>query len=239
MAHVRTFLSQKGGVGKSTMTVNTSAVEAQVHADPDDESSASSPVACVSVDPQGSAVWWSDRVEDLPFYIIQAHDAQLGELRQLNQLTGIKVVNVDTPGWLDLEGDANGDGLGDGAAADRLRAILEVSDEVIVPMLPEPLCFDPTARTIEKVLLPRNIPFRVVINNWDPRDGDAYLEQTKNFVKKSGWPLARTVIRHYKVHTNASAEGLVVTEYKKNRVALQAAEDFYKLALELNAAGVR
>lgn len=239
MAFVRVFMNQKGGVGKSTMAVNTSAVEAQVLTASDDSPDSSSPVACLSIDPQGSAVWWTDRVEDLPFHIIQAHDASLAELRQLNNLTGIKVTNVDTPGWLDLEGGANGDGLGDGPGAERLRAVLDVSDEVIVPMVPEPLCYDPTTRTIEKLLLPRGKPFRVVINNWDPRDGEAYLEQTQDFVKEMGWPLARTVIRRYKIHTNASADGLVVTEYKKNRVALEAAGDFYKLALELTAAGVR
>ena len=46
-----------------------------------------------------------------------------------------------------------------------------------------------------------------------------------------------TVIRHYKLHARASADGQVVTEYPTNRVALQAREDFYKFALELNVGG--
>jgi chromosome partitioning protein len=74
----------------------------------------------------------------------------------------------------------------------------------------------------------------VVINNWDPRDGTRDLEETKDFVKANGWPLARTVIRHYKLHARASADGQLVTEYPANRVALQAREDFYQLALELS-----
>ena len=45
------------------------------------------------------------------------------------------------------------------------------------------------------------------------------------------------MIRHYKLHARASADGLVVTEYPVNRVALQAREDFYKFALELNDRG--
>ena len=68
-----------------------------------------------------------------------------------------------------------------------------------------------------------HIPYRVFINDWDPRDGDHWLEQTRNFVLGQGWPLADTVIRHYKIHTNASNEGVVVTQYKKSGSAVNAA----------------
>ena len=229
---VHVLLNQKGGVGKSTIAVNLAAVTADVlnHADDPD---ASSPVAAVSIDPQGSAVWWASRINDLPFHIVQAHD-DLAGLHRLHELPGIAHVYVDTPGWMDLAGDDDtSDPLGRGPAADALRAVLEAADLVIVPMETEPLSFDPTARTIRKVIEPRGLPYVVVINNWDPRDGKTDLEQTREFVKANGWPLARTVVRHYKVHTRAAAEGRVVTEYETNRVSLQAREDFYKLSLEL------
>ncbi len=90
----------------------------------------------------------------------------------------------------------------------------------------QPADFDPTARTIRKVIEPHFLPYLVVINNWDPRDGTHDLEQTKEFAKQDKWPTAHTVIRHYKLHARASADGLVVTEYPLNRVALQAREDF-------------
>jgi chromosome partitioning protein len=106
-------------------------------------------------------------------------------------------------------------------------------------MLTAPMCFDPTARTIRKILEPRGIPFRVFINDWDPRDGDYWLEQTKKFIRAQEWPLFEAVIRHYKIHTNASNEGLVVTQYKQTGTAANAAADFYKLAHELNVVGVR
>jgi chromosome partitioning protein len=231
---VHVVLNQKGGVGKSTIAVNLAAVTADVLNKNDDPES-SSPVLALSVDPQGSAVWWADRIKKLPFHIAQGHDDVDG-LRNLNNLPGIKHVFVDTPGWIDLTGgDDETDPLGRGPAADVLRAVLDAADQVIVPMETEPLSFDPTARTINKVLRPRGIRHVVVINNWDPRDGVSDLRQTQEFVKAQGWPLANTVIRHYKLHARASADGQVVTEYPLNRVSLQAREDFYKFALEVNA----
>ena len=235
---VHVVLNQKGGVGKSTIAVNLAAVTADVLNHQDDPE-ASSPVAAISVDPQGSAVWWAARINDLPFHIVQAHD-DLAGLARLKQLPGIQHVYVDTPGWIDVEAGAKTtDPLGRGPAADALRAVLDVADKIIVPIETEPLSFDPTARTINKVIKPRGLPYIVVINNWDPRDGTHDLDETKEFVKANGWPLASVVIRHYKLHARASADGQVVTEYPVNRVALQAREDFYRFALELNIGGGR
>lgn len=241
MAQVHVVLNQKGGVGKSTLTINLAAVTAEVldTGDPDSDS----PVAAVSIDPQGSAIWWADRLGDrLPFDIVQAHDDIPG-LAKLRFLPGKEHIFVDTPGWVDLTdvdpaGHVDGgDPLGTSDSAEALRTVLDNADHVIVPMLTEPLSFDPTARTINKVVQPRGLPFTVVLNNWDPRDGKGDLEQTKGFVRANGWPLANTTVRKYRLHARAAADGLVVTEYPANRVALQARQDFDKLALELSLNG--
>jgi chromosome partitioning protein len=217
-----------------------------------------SSVLVVSTDPQGSAVWWADRVGDpLPFDFTQAHDDLPGiaSLKDLsarihviaNQKggvgkttttmnlgavvhdalgtasTGYQHVFIDTPGNL--------------ADEDILTACLDVADDVVIPMVPEPLAFDATARTISKVIEPRGKPFKVVINAWDPRDGRADLDDTIGYIDAQKWPRTTAVLRRYKVHTRASVEGMVVTQYPKNRVAMEAREDFFRLALELGYGG--
>lgn len=227
MARVHVVANQKGGVGKTTLAVNLAATLADVRGGSVEEP----PVLVVSTDPQASTVWWADRVGDdrLPFDFVQAskEPQQLARLRELDQY--IDVV-VDTPGSLEQEHILS-------AVLDNLTA--GADGEVLVPMPPEPLSFDATARTVSQVLEPRGLPYRIVINNWDARDGRADLEDTLAYVKAQGWPVAKRPIRRYKLHTRASFEGQVVTQYPRNRVSMEARYDFSQLALELGMGGTR
>ncbi|MEU3282100.1 ParA family protein [Streptomyces antibioticus] len=234
-AHLDVLINQKGGVGKSTLTVNIAAVVAEnLGAVPD----GNSPVVAVGIDPQGSTEKWAERVEEdaLPFdYMAASEDP--GAVAELKQDPEVRRILADCPGFLDVNGNASTrDPLGAGPAADALRAILDVADRAIVPMTTEFLSREPTEYTIERVLKPRGIPFVVVVNLWDPRDGTDDRDETFRWIDRHGYPRAPHAIRRYKIHTHAAESGTVVTRYKESGTAYRAREDFYRLALHLNGA---
>lgn len=234
-AIVDAALNQKGGTGKSTITVNLAAVigeNTRPNAEGED-----APVIAAGIDPQGSMEKWSDRVEEnvLPFdYLSTGGDNEI--LPKLKKDPLVRRIIVDSPGFMDVDPTAerNHDPLGHGAAADALRALLAITDRAIVPMNPEWLTFDPTEYTIERVIRPRGIPFLIVVNKWDPRDGDEDLLKVYKWIDDHGYPRAPQPIRKYKIHANAAEKGLVVTQYPPSGTALRAREDFYKLALAMD-----
>jgi chromosome partitioning protein len=239
-AIVDLVLGQKGGIGKSTITVNLAAVigENTQPNGPDEDA----PVVAAGIDPQGSMEKWADAVEedDLPFDYLSTHGNN-DLIPELKRDPLVRRIIVDCPGFMDVDAGAerSKDPLGHGAAADALRAVLDVADRAIVPINPEWLTYDPTEYTIERILRPRGIPFLVVVNKWDPRDGRDELDKVEAWIDEHGYRRAPQPIRKYKIHTNAAERGLVVTQYAPSGTALRAREDFYKLALAVDGLEVR
>lgn len=240
MPYITVILNRKGGVGKSLFAVNLAAVYAEI-LDGDIEvlnvKEHGPSVAVVSIDPQATSVEHAEKVRKegrrVPFRVVNASQ-NVDQLRRLRRAKA-DVVIVDTPGFMPLkaeEDDESIDPLGDGTVGDALRSILDVADDVIVPLEAEGSAFSPTRVTIERVLVPRQIPYGVVINNWDPRDGTADRDRTISMVGHRGWDMFNTTVRHYKQHTRGITNGRFCTQYESNHASTKAKQDFVSLALE-------
>lgn len=233
MPYITVLLNRKGGVGKSLMTVNLAAVYAEILGCTEDDGR----VAVVSIDPQATSVEHADAVRKagrpVPFRVVNAKN-NVDQLRKLRKAKA-DIIIVDTPGFMPLDGDEDDDEsidpLGDGTVGDSLRAVLDAADDVIVPLPAAGAAFRPTKTTIERVLIPRQIPYGVVVY-WDPRDSEADRDRTQSLVARRGWEMYNATIRHYKPHTRGITNGRFCTQYERNPVALQAKADFQSLALE-------
>lgn len=201
-------VNQKGGVGKTTVTMNLAAVAVET----------GSRVLVVDVDPQASATFWADRAGDsLPFDLTDdTKPENLAQLRRLDYDT----VFVDTPG--SLEG------------RDVLGTVLDATDFVVLPTDPAPLAIPPLQRTINELVRPRGLDYRVLFNKTDPRvPGDVHDAAT--LLDHAQMPRFRAFVRDYKVNRISVVDGEVVTQYGNDPSSINARQDFTKVDLELRS----
>lgn len=202
------LVGQKGGVGKTTTTMNLAAVMAK-----------HSRVLVVDVDPQQSTTWWAENAgESLPFtFAADVDPSNLARLRELD----FDTIFVDTPGSLE---DTR-----------VLSAVLDVADFVVLPLNPEPLNTPAMVRTIRQHIEPREIPFRVLLSKIDRRRA-GQLEDWEQLVDDGlKLPRFKQYIRLYAAHADAPLTGRVVTQYPDTRQNSNAIFDYTHVAMELMA----
>jgi len=207
---VVSVVEEKGGVGKTTTVMSLAAICAEA-----------SRTLVVDVDPQGSAAWWADNAGDgLPFdFTSEADPGVLAKVRVTAE-EHYDVVIVDTPG--SLEG------------RQILSTVLANSDYVIVPTEPAPLAVEPLIRTVRTVIAPSGVPYRVLVNKVD---GRALGMRDDAFAMLDGQEIRRfkASTRQLTAHAYAPAQGIVVTQYSRDRYSIEAAGEYRAVALEMFA----
>lgn len=203
-------VAEKGGVGKTTTAMSIAAI-----------CSEAARVLMVDVDPQQSATWWANTAGDrLPFDFTPEQDPNM--LTRLRDLAADRydVVVVDTPGSL--------------TGLDILKTVLRNADYAIVPMEPSPLSVEPLIRIVRTVIEPSGVVYRALVNKVDGR-ALAARDDAFAMLKDRGISHFRASTRQLSAHTYAPAEGLVVTQYPRDRYSIEAASEYRAVALEMFA----
>jgi chromosome partitioning protein len=200
--------NQKGGVGKTTVTMQLGAALSRRHR-----------VLVVDVDRQQSTVWWAENARDqLPFDF--AGSQQPGMLSRLGELSvEYDYVLVDTPGSLEDERV--------------LATVLDSTDFVLLPLTPEPLAVEPTVRTIRRLVEPRHLRHAVVLNRIDPRVPSQLQTWQELLDRTLGVPRFETYLRQYKTHADAPILGELVTSLPDNRRTAAMIWDVARLGFEM------
>jgi chromosome partitioning protein len=131
------FASQKGGVGKTTLTANLG-VAAEISGD--------GPAVLIDTDPQGSlAAWWNAREAQTPALAPTTLNDLPEKLQALGE-AGYRYALVDTPP----------------AITDAIRAVVRRADFVVIPVKASPHDLRAVGRTVE-IVQQEGKPFAFVV----------------------------------------------------------------------------
>lgn len=181
---ILSVVNGKGGVGKTTTTINLAAIYAENYR-----------VLVVDSDPQGSATWWAEQ-GDPKFEIAQETDPKL--LSKLRSISDYDLAICDTPPAL---------------RSDALIAVIKASDYVVLPSLPAPMDLKALIDTVKEAISPQKIPHRVLLTRVDPRRINDAMDAQSSLMAKN-IPVFNSFVRAYAAHEKSVLEGVPITQWK-------------------------
>lgn len=196
----------KGGVGKSTTTVNLAGILGEKMR-----------VLVVDSDPQESATWWMERSgEPGAADVVRETDPRM--LGRVREVGGYDVVLVDTRPAL---------------RAEALGAVIGASDYVVLPSPPAPMDVVALIETVRQEVRPSGVRHCVLLTRVDARSrGEA--EEAREALVSADIPVFEHLVREYKAHRTASLLGIPISALGLRR-GRNAEDDYRRVAGELLA----
>jgi chromosome partitioning protein len=200
--------SQKGGVGKSTLTMALAAAVAD----------SSGRALVVDVDPQATTVEEAEKLSDPGFDV--THELDPAKLSQLSRLRRYDLILVDTPG--SLEGQ------------EVLEQVVENAHFAVVPFVNEPPARTPTQRTAE-LIAEAGLPYAAVVNRIDPRSGGDAVIKARAKLEERGIPYFKSFVRSYAGYPDSLDAGKTVYQWRA-KYGANMREDISRVNAELQRA---
>jgi chromosome partitioning protein len=182
-------VSQKGGVGKSTLAVHLAALAAKTQK-----------VILMDLDPQGSAMEWGSRRGDRPPDIMPAHPASLGREIERASNDGYSLAIIDTAPHADH------------AALQAARA----ADLIVVPCRPATFDLAAISATLDLCKL-ANKQAVVVINAAPIRS--RVVQEAIDAVTEKGATVSPVVVRQRVAYQHCLIDGRTAGEFEPDGAA--------------------